>query len=272
MEMVAKENRKGVQGTEWHGTFCTSLRTFSTTCPFDNFEINAMLVSFVAVLCLAMFLTLGPTFSTAILMAVFVARHSLQSAAWVYANDPRPDRGRICAMFHVSVGIWLGAPSALLTIGIIVFSHNYLQVPLDMARANRTLLSLFSAIGISAIMGGVASLMALWKGVRVWVNPHFCRAFAEQQTGRHIRSNYGLFVTATSITIPALGVLAVVLMNEVPPAIGAAVVPGTILVVLIPLFWLSSRIFAASPTGYLQSHIRCDTSKGDGERSSSQTQ
>ncbi|MFO1002184.1 MAG: hypothetical protein U0936_17760 [Planctomycetaceae bacterium] len=76
-------------------------------------------------------------------------------------------------MFHVSVGIWLGAPSALLTIGIIVFSHEYLQVPLDMARANRTLLSLFSAIGIAAILGGLASLMALWKGVRVWVNPHF---------------------------------------------------------------------------------------------------
>lgn len=248
------------------------LRAFSTTRIFSNYEINTMLASLVVLLCLAILLTLGPKFSTAILMAVFVARHSFQSAVWVYANDPRPDRGKICAMFHVSVGIWLGAPSALLTIGIIVFSHKYLQVPLDMARANRTLLSLFSAIGISAILGGVASLLALWKGVRVWVNPHFCRALAEEQAGRHIRSNYGLFVTATSITIPALGVLAVVLMNEVPPAIGAAVVPGTILVVLIPLFWLSSRIFAESPTGYLQSHIRCDTPKGDDERSSSQMQ
>ena len=231
-----------------------------------------MFLSLVAVLCLAIFFTLGPKFSSAILMAVFVARHSFQSAAWVYANDPRPDRGKICAMFHVSVGIWLGAPSALLTIGIIVFSHNYLQVPLDMARANRTLLSLFSAIGISAILGGVASLVALWKGVRVWVNPHFCRALADEQAGRHIRSNYGLFVTATSITIPALGVLAVVLINEVPPAIGAAVVPVTILVVLIPLFWLSSRIFAASPTDYLQSHISCIAPEDDGERSSSKAQ
>jgi len=230
-----------------------------------------MLASLVAVLCLAILLTLGPKFSTSILMAVFVARHSFQSAAWVYANDPRPDRGKICTMFHVSVGIWLGAPSALLTLGIIVFSHKYLQVPLDMARANRTLLSLFSAIGISAILGGVASLVALWKGVRIWVNPHFCRALAEEQAGRHIRSNYGLFVTATSITVPVLAVLAVVLMNEVHPAIAAAVVPVTILVVTIPLSWLSSRIFAAGPTDYLQSHIRCDPSEYGGEQSSSQS-
>ena len=209
-----------------------------------------------AVLCLAMLLTLGPKFSTSILMAVFVARHSFQSAAWVYANDPRPDRGKICTMFHVFVGIWLGAPSALLTLGIIVFSHKYLQVPLDMARANR---------------GGVASLMALWKGVRVWVNPQFHRALQEEQAGRHIRSNYGLFVTATSIAVPVLAVLAVVLMNEAHPAIAAAVVPITILVVTIPLSWLSSRIFAAGPTDYLQSHIRCDPSKYDGEHSSSQS-
>ena len=175
-------------------------------------------------------------------------------------------------MFHVSVGIWLGAPSALLTIGIIIFSQKYLQVPLDMARANRTLLSLFSAIGISAILGGVASLLALWKGVRVWVNPRFCRALAEEQAGRHIHSNYGLFVTATSITMPALGILAVILKDEVHPAIGAAVLPGTILGVLVPLFWLSSRIFAASPTDYLQSHICCIASEDDGERSSSKAQ
>jgi hypothetical protein len=223
-----------------------------------------MLVGLVVVLCLAILLTLGPKFSTAILMAVYVARHSFQSAAWVYANDPRADRGKICAMFHVSVGIWLGFPSSLLTIGAIGFSHKFLQVPFDMAQANRTLLSLVSAVGLSAILGGVASLMALWKGVRVWVNPHFCRALAEEQAGRHIRSNYGLFVTATSIMMPALGVLAIVLMNEIPPAIGAAVVPVTILVVLIPLFWISSRIFAASPKDYLQSEKARDISEQNG--------
>jgi hypothetical protein len=242
-EIAAKESHK--QGTRIH--FPKSLQAFSTANLFNDCEINTMLASLVA-----------------ILMAVFVARHSFQSAAWVYANDPRPDRGKICAMFHVSVGIWLGAPSALLTIGIIVFSHKYLQVPLDMARANRTLFSLFSAISISALLGGVASLAALWRGVRVWVNPQFHRALAEELAGRHIRSNYGLFVTATSITMPALGVLAVVLMNEVHPAIGAAVGPVTILVVLIPLFWLSSRIFAASPKDYLRSHMTREVSEQNG--------
>jgi peptidoglycan/LPS O-acetylase OafA/YrhL len=78
-------------------------------------------------------------------------------------------------------------------------------------------------------------------------------------------------VTATSITVPVLAVLAVVLMNEVHPAIAAAVVPVTILVVTIPLSWLSSRIFAAGPTDYLQSHIRCDPSEYGGEQSSSQS-
>lgn len=64
--------------------------------------------------------------------------------------------------------------------------------------------------------------------------------------------------------IPALGVLAIVLMNEVPPAIGAAVVPVTILVVLIPLFWISSRIFAASPKDYLPSETARDLSEQNG--------
>ncbi|MFO1002183.1 MAG: hypothetical protein U0936_17755 [Planctomycetaceae bacterium] len=71
-------------------------------------------------------------------------------------------------------------------------------------------------------------------------------------------------MTATSITMPALGVLAIVLMNEIPPAIGAAVVPVTILVVLIPLFWISSRIFAAGPKDYLQSEMARDLSEQNG--------
>lgn len=223
-----------------------------------------MLARLVVVLCIAAFLALGPKFGMAFLMAVFVARHSLQSAAWVYANDPQPDRGKICAMFHVSVGIWLGFPSALLTIGAIAFSHKCLLIPFDMAHANRTLLSLISAVGLSAILGGIASLAALWKGVRVWVNPRFQRALAEEFAGRPVRSNYGLFVTATSISMPALVVVAIVLRHEVHPAIGAAIGPVTILAVLIPLFWFSSRIFAASPTDYLQSHRTREVSEQNG--------
>lgn len=218
-----------------------------------------MLVALVAVSCILIFLTLGPQFSAAILTALYVARDSFQSAAWVYANDPRPDRGKICAIFHVSVGIWMGAPTALVTLGIIAFLHHYLKVPLDMDRANRVLISLFSAIGVSAILGGVASIAAYWKGIRVWVNRRFLRALAEEQAGRHIRSNYGIFVTATSLTLPALAVLAVVLQKEVHVAVGALIVPGTMFFVLVPLFWLSSRIFATSPMDYLEAHTTGDT-------------
>ncbi len=227
--------------------------------------INDMLTLILVVLCIAMVLTLGPELSTALLMSAFIARRSFQSAAWVYVHDPLPVRGKVCAVFHVSVGIWLGAPSALLTIGGLFIANKHFQIPLDLDRANRALISLFSAIGISAILGAVASLVALRQQVRVWVNPHFCRALAEELAGRHIRSNYGLFVTATSISIPALAVLAVVLRNELPPAVGMAVLPVTLLVVLIPLFWLSSRIFATSPVAYLRPRITCQTSEDDEE-------
>ena len=218
-----------------------------------------MHIALVAVFCILIYLALGPQFSIAILTALYVARDSFQSAAWVYANDPRPDRGKICAIFHVSVGIWMGAPTALVTLGMIAFLHHYFKVPLDLDRAHRALLSLVCAIGISSVLGAIASVAAYWKGVRVWVNRRFLRALAEEQMGRRIRSNYGIFVTATSLTLPALVVLAFVLQNEVHAAVGVIILPGTILFVLVPLFWLSSRIFATSPMDYLDAHTSVDS-------------
>ena len=56
-EIVAKERHKKVYGTEYHGNLCKSLRALRRTCLFNVCEINTMLASLVAVLCLAMLLT-----------------------------------------------------------------------------------------------------------------------------------------------------------------------------------------------------------------------
>lgn len=197
--------------------------------------------------------------ASAFCSSALVARRSLASAIWVWKFDPLAYRGRICAMFHVSVAFWLGAPAAGLVIGASIFVHKKLGGPLPIDELNIAFVALLCGVVGSALIGLVASISALICCVRVWVHPSFSRMLGDQLTGVgavHSPSNFGVFVVATSlasVVLPILGTLLLV-VQPFPAWMGYMILPTTIAIVVIPCFLLSSRIFASSPAEYLGSH------------------
>lgn len=202
--------------------------------------------------------------------ALVAARPAIESAVWVYQNDPIPRRGLVCSLFHVTAGIWHGAPSALITLVLLVLIQKQLGAPVNADDAEPTLIGLFSAIGVSALLGIVAAVGAWRTKSRVWVNPRFYDALSKELlTGNNLFSNHGRFVLATSLSIPVLALLASVLMFEIPMADGAArlfsflLVAVPIILVLVPLFYLSGRIFANGPREYLAAQIPAASETSD---------
>ncbi len=191
--------------------------------------------------------------ASAFLSSALVSTQPLSSALWVQRHDPWKRRGRICGLFHLSVAVWLGAPAALLTIVVAVFVHKRFGIPLPERELNATLVALLCAVVGSAIIGMIASLAAVIAGVRVWVHPRFAAVLGNELTGNRLSpaSNFGVFVLATSLTALVLPILAVLLMNPLPPILSVLFVPGTIFVVVVPCIWISSRIFASGPREYL---------------------
>ena len=194
--------------------------------------------------------------------ALLAARPAVESACWVFRNDPNRKRGQVCGFFHLTAGIWHGAPSALITLIVLILIQKHLGVVVDADDAKPTLIALFSAIGLSALTGIVVAIAALWTNSRVWVNPRFYQALSiELQTGSNLFSNHGRFILATSLSIPVLALLAGVLMYEFPVNGGAAMLIPLLLVavpivlVLLPLFYLSGKIFANGPREYLAAQI-----------------
>ncbi|MEZ6127547.1 MAG: hypothetical protein R3C59_02625 [Planctomycetaceae bacterium] len=200
-------------------------------------------------------LSLTSNFSaaSAVLSSAIAFTQPLTSALWVRRHDPWKRRGRICFLFHLSVAAWLGAPAALLTILTAAWLHHQFGIPLPIEELNATLVALMCAVAGSAMIGITASLAAVAAGVRVWVHPRFAAVLGEELTGSRAvqASNFGIFVIATSLTALVLPILAWLLMNPLPPTLSVLLVPATILVVVIPCVWISTRIFASGPKDYL---------------------
>lgn len=193
----------------------------------------------------------GFPLGSSVLTAVLAARPALETAQWILRKDPHPLRGKVCALFHVSVGIWHGFPAALITLGGFVFAAKHLGMPFPLQDLQATMMGLIAAVGVSALAGGLATFAALRTGLRVWAHPRFETALErELQTGTNLYTNHAVFVLATSLTIPALIAIPLILMTPKPPIVWILVLPVSILSVVIPCLVIGNRIFADSPRAY----------------------
>lgn len=196
-----------------------------------------------------------------ILSAVLAGRHALTSGIWILRHVWPPRRSRICFAFHLSTAIWQGAPAALLTLLTLIVIEEFAGRPVNMDEVERTLMALFAAIVLSSIAGLLAAIAVVMTGVRVWVHPRFALMLE-----RELKSagpspspppfNYGVFVLATSVTIPVIVPGGLLLVD--PPA--GWVLPVFMLVSFVfPIIMyrtLAARIFAAGPQEMIQ-HESC---------------
>jgi len=193
----------------------------------------------------------GFPLGSTVLTAALAARPAFETAQWILQKDPHPVRGRVCALFHVSVGLWHGFPAALITIGAFIFAGKQLGMGFPLKDLQATMMGLIAAVGFSALVGGLATFGALRTGLRVWAHPRFEAALQKElQSGRNVYTNHAVFVLATSLTIPVLIALPLILMTPKPPIVWVLVLPVSLLSVIVPCLMIGTRIFAESPRAY----------------------
>lgn len=195
----------------------------------------------------------GFPLGSTVLTAALAARPAFETAQWILQKDPHVTRGRVCALFHVSVGIWHGFPAALITIGAFLFAGRQLGMGFPLKDLQATMMGLIAAVGVSALVGGLAAFAALRTGLRIWAHPRFATALEKQlRTGQNAYTNHAVFVLATSLTIPVLIALPLILMTPKPAIVWVLVLPVSLLAVIVPCLMIGTRIFAESPRAYFE--------------------
>ena len=184
--------------------------------------------------------------------AVVTGWTTFRSGLWVLRNDPVKRRGRICFLFHVSVAIWLGAPSA----GLSLFLMATMGLKID--DLEPTGIALLSAIALSSLIGLFSLISAWFLKIKVWVHPFFEKKLLQQLRGQlpPATYNYALFVTVTSVSLPILVVgaglfAAGLLINPVAPALAIFGLLAAALCAGFACVMVSRRIHAPGPREYL---------------------
>lgn len=219
--------------------------------PDEELRPRTSLLPWMVLTSVVALLTGGYALGSTVLTATLAARPAFETALWILDRDPNRTRAKVCALFHVSVGIWHGFPAALVTIGAFIFAKRQLGLAIDLKELNSTLMGLVAAVGISALVGGLATCAALRTGSRIWANPQFESALSEQLlTERNLYSNHAVFVLATSFAIPVLLCLCLFLLVPRPELAMAIGMPTCILLIVVSCLLVGSRIFADSPRAY----------------------
>lgn len=169
---------------------------------------------------------------------------------WIVRNDPDPVRGRICGAFQVALAFWMGAPAAIASVFALGLIENLRGRPANGDTIAITLVSLLVAIVASCAIGFVASLMAVWFRVQVWVHPRLVGCLGDELHVSETRFNCGVFVLATSIGFPVLAVGSFFAVQPAGPWVVPLVFLGGPIIAVIGYRWFARRIFAASLVDY----------------------
>ena len=175
--------------------------------------------------------------------AIVTGWTTFQSGRWVLRNDPVKQRGRICFLFHLSVTIWLGAPSA----GVSLLLMAGLGFRVDDLKP--TGIALLGAIALSSLIGLVAVLFAWVRRVKIWAHPAFEKKLLQELRDElpPTTYNYALFVTVTSVSLPILCIGAPLLITPVAPAIIVFAILGPAFLAGVVCVMVSRRILASGP-------------------------
>ncbi len=199
-------------------------------------------------------LTGNPLVASAIPYIMGGAR-GIFTAFWLRFADPIADRGRTLFWFYLAAAGWEAAMTA--------FGHLFLfgVINMNMGLFVQTMLSLVGGVIISAVIGLIGIVLALRRGLRVFIVPdlhHLCRG-EFGMIGAALRDkrrfNYAIFVLTSSLFVPAISLstlyLAMSTVGKDMKDIDTTLQFYTFFAgALLPIFayaWCSNRIIASTP-------------------------
>jgi hypothetical protein len=211
----------------------------------------------------AVFLITGNPLIAATLPYLVAAEPSIQSGFWIRFRDPIGSRGKICFWFYLATAGWTAASTAFLHVFLFICIERVTGIGPNMDEFGRTLIVLLVGLGISTLLGVIGVIFAFQRRVRVFVVPNLfslCRGDFDSvsaATRRRPRFNHAIFILASSIFVPILGVgLAMSILGVTghePASISPLQCAGLATIMIgplaaIPLYgFCSNRIIARNP-------------------------
>lgn len=200
----------------------------------------------------------------ACLPCLYASSGLLSSGWWLLHTDPNWPRGTTCFLFYLAAACWNAAAAAFISFLTFLAVEAITGNMPNMDALGTTLITLLSGAVLTSLIGAVAVILAVARGVRVWVGTDIRSVWrgdyppAALHDRRGTGYNHAAFVVITALVFPFLAVGCVLLavfdpnVNPNQAGIVSEVLGLTMLfagpMAMIPVYaFLSHRIIAQSP-------------------------